>query len=251
MQGDLKFSQEWTKTLRLVAQSRSASVLRKAAVGWWDDRCLSMGAAIAFYAIFSLPLGRLADGWIRTRLLSISILAWSGAKALGGFANGGESRNEEIVESLAGFELCLELGGARFERIVRQRCDLRFQRVDRGNTRLISLDAAVVGRAEELAGERADHHEILSLAMRPEGRGMVQRSPSLVISKVCGGLLSGPRCGSAKKARPREMSGSRAIRGSMTTARPKSRLRHRPGRGEIWPVWGVVNGANLSRISSF
>ncbi len=23
-------------------------------MGWWDDRCLSMGAAIAFYAIFSL-----------------------------------------------------------------------------------------------------------------------------------------------------------------------------------------------------
>jgi membrane protein len=54
MQGDLKFSQEWTQTLRHVAQSRSASVLRKAAIGWWDDRCLSMGAAIAFYAIFSL-----------------------------------------------------------------------------------------------------------------------------------------------------------------------------------------------------
>jgi membrane protein len=54
MQGDLKFSQEWTQTLRQVAQSKSVSVLQKAAVGWWDDRCLSMGAAIAFYAIFSL-----------------------------------------------------------------------------------------------------------------------------------------------------------------------------------------------------
>jgi membrane protein len=54
MQGDLKFSREWTQTLRHVAQSKSASVLRAAAVGWWDDRCLSMGAAIAFYAIFSL-----------------------------------------------------------------------------------------------------------------------------------------------------------------------------------------------------
>lgn len=40
-----------------------------------------------FYAIFSLPLGRLADGWVRTRLLSISIIAWSGATALAGFAN--------------------------------------------------------------------------------------------------------------------------------------------------------------------
>ncbi|MCW3837553.1 MFS transporter [Sphingomonas canadensis] len=40
-----------------------------------------------FYAIFSLPLGRLADGWIRTRLLSISILGWSAMTALAGFAN--------------------------------------------------------------------------------------------------------------------------------------------------------------------
>jgi membrane protein len=54
MQGDLKFSQEWAQTLRHVAASKGASVLRRAAVGWWNDRALSMGAAIAFYAIFSL-----------------------------------------------------------------------------------------------------------------------------------------------------------------------------------------------------
>ena len=30
-----------------------------------------------FYALFSLPLGRLVDGWIRTRLLGTCILAWS------------------------------------------------------------------------------------------------------------------------------------------------------------------------------
>ena len=30
-----------------------------------------------FYALFSLPLGRLADGWIRTRLLAITIIFWS------------------------------------------------------------------------------------------------------------------------------------------------------------------------------
>lgn len=54
MHGDLKFSQEWTETLRHVARSKSASILRNTAIGWWDDRCLSMGAAIAFYAIFSL-----------------------------------------------------------------------------------------------------------------------------------------------------------------------------------------------------
>lgn len=41
-----------------------------------------------FYAIFSLPLGRLADGWVRTKLLSISLLGWSVMTALAGFANG-------------------------------------------------------------------------------------------------------------------------------------------------------------------
>lgn len=41
-----------------------------------------------FYALFSLPIGRLADGWVRTRLLGLSIAFWSLATALGGFANG-------------------------------------------------------------------------------------------------------------------------------------------------------------------
>jgi MFS family permease len=41
-----------------------------------------------FYALFSLPLGRLADGWKRTRLLSLSIAGWSVMTALAGFANG-------------------------------------------------------------------------------------------------------------------------------------------------------------------
>lgn len=41
-----------------------------------------------FYALFSLPLGRLSDGWVRTRLLAISIMFWSLATALAGFATG-------------------------------------------------------------------------------------------------------------------------------------------------------------------
>lgn len=41
-----------------------------------------------FYALFSLPLGRLADGWIRTRLLAISLFGWSIATGLAGFAKG-------------------------------------------------------------------------------------------------------------------------------------------------------------------
>src|SRR5262249_50197051 len=41
-----------------------------------------------FYALFSLPLGRLADGWIRTRLLAIALAFWSLATGLAGLAGG-------------------------------------------------------------------------------------------------------------------------------------------------------------------
>lgn len=39
-----------------------------------------------FYALFSLPLGRLVDGWIRTRLLAFCILAWSMFAGISAFA---------------------------------------------------------------------------------------------------------------------------------------------------------------------
>ena len=41
-----------------------------------------------FYALFSLPLGRLADGWLRSRLLSITLAFWSVATALAAAAHG-------------------------------------------------------------------------------------------------------------------------------------------------------------------
>jgi MFS transporter, Spinster family, sphingosine-1-phosphate transporter len=41
-----------------------------------------------FYALFSLPIGRLADGWIRTRLLGIALAFWSIATALAACAQG-------------------------------------------------------------------------------------------------------------------------------------------------------------------
>ncbi len=41
-----------------------------------------------FYALFSLPLGRLADGWVRTRLLAICIAIWSLSTLMAAFASG-------------------------------------------------------------------------------------------------------------------------------------------------------------------
>jgi hypothetical protein len=84
-------------------------------------------------------------------------------RPLGGLAHGGEGRNQNIVEALAVGELPAEIGGAGFQFVVRKGRDLRFQRVDGVDPGLISLDPPVVGGAEKLAGERADHARFLSL----------------------------------------------------------------------------------------
>lgn len=45
------------------------------------------GAAFAvFYALFGIPLGRLADNWGRVRLLSLGLTLWSAMTAMSGFA---------------------------------------------------------------------------------------------------------------------------------------------------------------------
>ena len=41
-----------------------------------------------FYALFSMPIGRLADGWVRTRLLGVTLAFWSVATALAAAAHG-------------------------------------------------------------------------------------------------------------------------------------------------------------------
>jgi membrane protein len=84
MQGDLKFSQEWAQALRHVARSPSASILKSAGIGWWDDRALSMGAAIAFYAIFSLA-----------PVLLIVI-------AIGGLVFGGDAAESAVLAQFGG-----------------------------------------------------------------------------------------------------------------------------------------------------
>ena len=82
---------------------------------------------------------------------------------LGRLAHGGESRHQDVIEGLAFGELLAEFGGAGFQRLVRQGGDLGLQRVDGVDAGLISLDPPVVGGAEKLAGERADHAKFLSL----------------------------------------------------------------------------------------
>ena len=60
----------------------------KADLGLTDaDMGFLGGAAFAvFYALFGIPLGRLADNWSRVKLLSIGLAMWSIMTALSGFA---------------------------------------------------------------------------------------------------------------------------------------------------------------------
>lgn len=60
----------------------------KADLGLTDaDMGFLGGAAFAvFYALFGIPLGRLADNWSRVKLLSVGLALWSLMTALSGFA---------------------------------------------------------------------------------------------------------------------------------------------------------------------
>jgi membrane protein len=72
------------QTFRGVLQNRWVSLLGEAALGWFNDRCLSMGAAIAYYAIFSLA-----------PVLLIVI-------AIGGLVFGGEAARDAVLAQFGG-----------------------------------------------------------------------------------------------------------------------------------------------------
>ncbi len=83
-------------------------------------------------------------------------------RALGRLADGGKGGNQDVVQRLAVGELLAEFGGAGFQGLVRKLCQFRFQRIDGVDPGLIPLHPPVVGGAEKLAGERADHAKFLS-----------------------------------------------------------------------------------------
>src|SRR5207245_3271525 len=72
-------------------------------------------------------------------------------------AYGGEAGNHYVVEAITVLELLPERLGARAHRLVGKRLELRLERIDRLDAQPIAADPPVVGGAEELAREYADH----------------------------------------------------------------------------------------------
>jgi MFS family permease len=62
----------------------------KADLGVSDaDMGFLYGTAFAiFYALFGIPLGKLADMWVRTRLMALGLTFWSTMTALSGLSSG-------------------------------------------------------------------------------------------------------------------------------------------------------------------
>ena len=101
MQQGAKVSRASWYSLTLVSAAQALSLLDrqilsilapniKADLGIGDAELgLLYGTVFAlFYALFSLPLGRLVDGWVRTKLLAICITLWSFSAGLAAFASG-------------------------------------------------------------------------------------------------------------------------------------------------------------------
>ena len=101
MKGGQRLSRDAWICLALVASMQCLSMLDRNILAILNPRIkadlhigdaemgLLYGTVFAlFYAVFSLPLGRLADGWRRGWLLAICIALWSLATGLAGFASG-------------------------------------------------------------------------------------------------------------------------------------------------------------------
>jgi hypothetical protein len=82
-------------------------------------------------------------------------------RALGGFAHGGEGRHQDVIEALAFGDLLLERLGASAQRLVGERLQLTLERVDGVDPRPIGANPPVVGGTEQLAGDRADHRNVI------------------------------------------------------------------------------------------
>jgi len=94
---------------------------------------------------------------------------------LGRLAHGGEGRDQQVVKALSSRDLLAEFGGAGLQRFIGQRDEFRFEGVDGVDAGLVGLDTPVIGGAEKLAGERADHKEFPVFSVRRCGHDVIHQ----------------------------------------------------------------------------
>ncbi len=98
-------------------------------------------------------------------------------RALGGLAHGREGGNQNVVEGRAGGQLFAELFGAGLQGLVGKGGNFGLERVDGVDAGLVPLHPPIIGGAEKLAGERADHAKILFSRLNRCRREVVPEPP--------------------------------------------------------------------------
>ena len=119
--------------------------------------------------------------------------------------HGRERLRQQRVKRLAGRQATAELGGLALQRLVGERLHGRLQRVDRRHPALERLDAAVVGGAEDGAGDASEH-------------GGPSRVPHPCSGGRCGDRIRAPR-----GQRGRGVGGAAVARGRSETTAPSAR----------------------------
>ncbi|AJP71367.1 MFS transporter [Sphingomonas hengshuiensis] len=174
-----------------------------------------------FYALFSLPLGRLADGWVRTRLLALSILFWSIATGTAAFAGG--------FLLLALSRLGVGIGEAAAQPAGTSLLYDYFPRQRRGLVMAVMSAAIALGLGASLvlggvAAEYWDRHHAAGTA--PLGLAgwqfafLVAALPGLLISAAMWRLREPARGGSDGIATPADPAPFRASLGVLTAVTP-------------------------------
>jgi MFS family permease len=136
-----------------------------------------------FYALFSLPLGRLADGWTRGKLMALSIAGWSAMTALGGLANS--------FAMLAVSRLGVGIGEASVQPAGFSLLSDYFARERRGTvTAVISAAIALgLGSALWIGGATADAWDT-AYRLNPAPFGLKGWQAAFIVAALPGLLLS-------------------------------------------------------------